>query len=97
VEYAQLLHDASEVMVRERSDELNIGGGHKARVADNAWEFVLPVLKPSVVLPVIEVVLKGQKGSSMYCVKGESEKTGTTANCRRTGLYGPVRLQSQQF
>ena len=25
------------------------------------------------------------------------KKEGTTANCRRTGLYGPVRLQSQQF
>ena len=28
---------------------------------------------------------------------GTGFKYGTTANCRRTGLYGPVRLQSQQF
>ena len=26
-----------------------------------------------------------------------ARNVGTTANCRRTGLYGPVRLQSQQF
>ena len=58
VEYAQLLHDASEVKVRERSGELNIGGGHKARVADDAWEFELPVVKPSIEAPVIEVFLK---------------------------------------
>ena len=63
VEYAQLLHDASEVKVRERSGELNIGGGHKARVADDAWEFVLPVVKPTVVLPVIEVFLNGAEAA----------------------------------
>ena len=28
---------------------------------------------------------------------GKCRKTGTTANCRRTGPYGPVRLQSQQL
>ncbi len=58
VEYAQLLHDASEIEVRKRSGELNIGGGHKARVADDAWEFALPVVKPDVEIPVIEVFLK---------------------------------------
>ena len=26
-----------------------------------------------------------------------TNRFGTTANCRRTGPYGPVRLQSQQF
>ena len=64
VEYAQLLHDASEIEVRKRSGELNIGGGHKARVADDAWEFVLPVVKPDVEIPVIEVFLKDRKGEA---------------------------------
>ena len=58
VEYAQLLHDASEVKVRARSGELNIGGGHRARVTDDAWEFVLPVRRPPVECPVIEVFVK---------------------------------------
>ena len=64
VEYAQMLHDASEIEVRKRSGELNIGGGHKARVADDAWEFVLPVVKPDVEIPVIEVFLKDRKGEA---------------------------------
>ena len=32
-----------------------------------------------------------------YIQRKLDAKTGTTANCRRTGLYGPVRLQLQQF
>ncbi len=58
VEYAQLLHDASEVIVKPRSGSLNVGGGHEERVADDAWTFELPVRKPPVECPVIEVFLK---------------------------------------
>ena len=58
VEYAQFLHDDSEVSVRERPGSLNVGGGHVERVADDAWVFRLPVVKPDVECPVIEVFLK---------------------------------------
>ena len=58
VEYAQLLHDASEVKIRERPGLVNIGGGHEERVEDDAWEFILPVRKPPVECPVIEVFVK---------------------------------------
>ena len=47
---------------------------------------------------------KGKGGGKLRMIQngglaagGKKIFFGTTANCRRTGLYGPVRLQSQQF
>lgn len=56
IEYAQFLHDASEVIFREEVPEhinANMMG-----VCDGEVYFELPVVKPDVVSPVIEVFLK---------------------------------------
>ena len=52
VEYAQFLHDASEVKVKV---PLNVSGFPRTDVDPS---FLLPVLKPDVEIPVIEVYLK---------------------------------------
>jgi alpha-L-fucosidase len=55
VAYAQLLNDASEIKLLEpgKHDEWSI-----AEVASNTLTLDLPVLKPNVVVPVIELFLK---------------------------------------
>ena len=52
VEYAQFLHDASEVKVKV---PLNVSGFPRKDVDPS---FILPVLKPDVEIPVVEVYLK---------------------------------------
>ncbi|GAB4466781.1 MAG: alpha-L-fucosidase [Armatimonadaceae bacterium] len=57
VEYAQLLNDASEVKMRK----FEIGQGGNLRVdgnADNLLTLELPIKKPNVTVPVIELFLK---------------------------------------
>jgi alpha-L-fucosidase len=56
VAYAQLLHDASEIKLLEpgKHAEWSI-----AEVASNTLTLELPVIKPDVVVPVIELFLKG--------------------------------------
>ena len=53
--YAQLLNDASEIKLLEpgKHDEWSI-----AEVASNTLTLDLPVIKPDVVVPVIELFLK---------------------------------------
>jgi alpha-L-fucosidase len=55
VAYAQLLNDASEIRLLEpgKHDEWSI-----AEVASNTLTLDLPVIKPNVVVPVIELFLK---------------------------------------
>ena len=50
VKYAQLLHDASEVRFTENTDDKNVKGG--------TVDLSLPVLKPNVSIPVVELYLK---------------------------------------
>jgi alpha-L-fucosidase len=52
VKYAQFLHDASEIKVRI---PLDISGVPHQDVDPS---FILPVVKPNVEIPVIEVMLK---------------------------------------
>ncbi len=55
VEYAQLLHDASEVFVKEPSKG---GGNMDVPGSKNAVVLELPVRKPDVAVPVVEIFLK---------------------------------------
>jgi alpha-L-fucosidase len=54
IEYAQFLHDASELLVSEKMYLMGDGTDKECRKA----MIKLPVLKPNVVVPVIEVFLK---------------------------------------
>jgi alpha-L-fucosidase len=56
VKYAQLLHDASEVHWIDPSGEVDSNVGFK--VGDNTLTLELPVRKPDVVVPVVELILK---------------------------------------
>jgi len=58
VKYAQLLHDASEVHWIDPQGEVDSNIGFA--VAENTLTLELPVLKPDVVVPVIELILKDE-------------------------------------
>ena len=55
VAYAQFLHDASEIVVK---DNISSGGGGVNRITIEKTVFSLPVVQPNVISPVIEVFLK---------------------------------------
>lgn len=61
VEYAQLLHDASEVRLTEGAQEMTMEAGafNEGRPADTL-SLSLPVKKPNVTVPVIELFLKSE-------------------------------------
>jgi alpha-L-fucosidase len=57
VEYAQLLNDASEVFLREpTAQQMEMGGA-----AAGAVTLDLPVERPPVAIPVVELFLKGNR------------------------------------
>ena len=56
VKYAQLLNDASEVKMREASSDMHAGLNEKS--PEEALTLELPVIKPPVTVPVIEIFLK---------------------------------------
>ena len=58
VEYAQLLHDASEVAFTEKTGETGFMPGGRGKEAENTLTLRLPVLKPGVEVPVVELFLK---------------------------------------
>ena len=58
VEYAQLLHDASEVPFTEKGGEIGFMPGSRGKEAVNTLTLRLPVRKPDVEIPVIELFLK---------------------------------------
>jgi len=58
VEYAQLLNDASEVRFSEETDESGFMAGKREEKSPKAVILQLPVLKPAVEVPVIELYLK---------------------------------------
>ena len=58
VEYAQLLHDASEVTFTEKTGETGFMPGERGKEAENTLTLRLPVLKPGVEVPVVELFLK---------------------------------------
>jgi len=57
VEYAQLLNDGSEVLIQARPDWQNVHGGDSDNGRD-ALTLRLPVQKPNVAVPVIELFMK---------------------------------------
>jgi alpha-L-fucosidase len=58
VEYAQLLHDASEVVFVEKGGEAGFMPGSRGREAENSLTLRLPVRQPGVEVPTIELFLK---------------------------------------
>lgn len=58
IEYAQLLHDGSEIIFNEPDPELEGHGHTSVNAKGDTVIFNLPVLKPNVVVPVIEIFLK---------------------------------------
>jgi alpha-L-fucosidase len=58
VEYAQLLHDASEVRYTEKAGETGFIPGTRPKEGENTLTLRLPVLKPDVEVPVVELFLK---------------------------------------
>jgi alpha-L-fucosidase len=58
VEYAQLLHDASEVPFTEKGGQVGFMPGSRGQEAENTLTLRLPVRKPDVEVPVIELFLK---------------------------------------
>jgi alpha-L-fucosidase len=58
VAYAQLLNDASEVRFSEETEESGYMAGDREKKPRNAVVLRLPVLKPDVEVPVIELFLK---------------------------------------
>jgi len=59
VEYAQLLNDASEVKMLKRIPEEGYGAMKSRKKSPTLLTLELPVAKPSVTVPVIELFLKG--------------------------------------
>ena len=57
VEYAQFLHDASELIYDDYDKDAE-GGGYMYQAKAGVVSFHLPVLKPDIITPVIEVFLK---------------------------------------
>jgi alpha-L-fucosidase len=62
VEYAQLLHDASEVLFTEKAGEVGFMPGPRGRDPENTLTVRLPVLKPDAEVPVVELFLKEGPG-----------------------------------
>jgi alpha-L-fucosidase len=58
VAYAQLLHDASEVAFSEKGSEIGFLPGKRGEEQKNTVTLRLPVQKPDVEVPVIEIFLK---------------------------------------
>lgn len=58
IEYAQFLHDGSEIIFNEPNPELEGHGHTSVNSKGNTVIFNLPVNKPDVVVPVIEIFLK---------------------------------------
>lgn len=59
VEYAQLLHDASEVRFRESStDKPDVHSHMSGQVPPGTLTLELPIVKPKVEIPVVELFLK---------------------------------------
>ena len=58
VEYAQLLHDASEILFTEKAGEIGFMPGERGEEAENTLTLKLPVRKPDVEVPVVEIFLK---------------------------------------
>jgi len=54
VKYIQLLNDASELHFKEPGE----GGGHEAKAAEGGLSVNVPIVKPDVAIPVLEVFLK---------------------------------------
>ena len=61
VEYAQLLHDASEIPFTEKGGETGFMPGTREKEGRNALTLRLPVVKPDVEVPVVEIFLKKAK------------------------------------
>ena len=59
VEYAQLLHDASEVPIVAGGTETGFMPGGRTRGPDDVLTLRLPVRQPDVEIPVLELFLKG--------------------------------------
>ena len=60
IEYAQFLHDGSELLYTEGYLEL-WGAKHRGEPGPGLVCFTLPEIKPDVIDPVIEVILKDKK------------------------------------
>jgi alpha-L-fucosidase len=58
VEYAQLLHDASEVPFTEKGGQVGFMPGSRGPETENTLTLRLPVRRPDVEVPVIELFLK---------------------------------------
>jgi alpha-L-fucosidase len=58
VEYAQLLNDASEIKMTKRVPEEDYGAGNAAPRRETLLTLELPIKKPEVTVPVIELFLK---------------------------------------
>jgi alpha-L-fucosidase len=58
VEYAQLLNDASEIKMTRRVPEEDYGAGNAAPRGETLLTLELPIKKPNVAVPVIELFLK---------------------------------------
>jgi len=56
VKYAQLLNDASEIIMREAASDIHVGLNEKS--PEKALTLELPIIKPKVTVPVIELFLK---------------------------------------
>lgn len=55
--YAQLLHDGSEVPFAEKGDEIGFFPGQRPEEDTNALTLRLPVLKPDIEIPTIEIFI----------------------------------------
>jgi alpha-L-fucosidase len=58
VEYAQLLNDASELKMRSVVPEMAYGGGNPDTLGEKTLVLELPIKKPNVAVPVVELFLK---------------------------------------
>lgn len=58
IEYAQMLHDASEVKFTEASKCQKSSGHTAVTIKENSAVFNLPVKKPAAIVPVVEIFLK---------------------------------------
>ena len=58
IEYAQFLHDGSEVKAIEKEAGKKAHGDLVLQLPENAVGFHIPAVKPDVIVPVIEVFLK---------------------------------------
>lgn len=56
ISYAQFLHDGSEIRFKNSSEDIHIGTPEN--VPEEPAIFLLPVVQPDVLVPVIEVFLK---------------------------------------